>query len=463
MIEAKRLGSQHFCTTYGLRYPYVAGSMYKGIGSKALVVRMGRAGLLGFFGTGGLRLPVIAEAIDYIQRHLSSIPGSISPGAYGMNLLCHLEQPDIELSQIELFLAKGVHYVEAAAFMQMTPALVLYRLKGLRRTSGNGIIVPNRIMGKVSRPEVAKHFMSPAPEAMVRELLASGNVSQEEAELSQYIPMSHDICVEADSGGHTDQGVAYALMPAMLRLRDELQARYRYGEPMHIGAAGGIGTPEAVAAAFTLGADFIVTGSINQCSVEADTSEAAKEMLQGINVQDTAYAPAGDMFEIGARVQVLRKGVFFPARANKLYDLYKHFDSIESIDETTQKQLQEKYFKRSFADVWEETRAYYQKNQPEALAKAERHPKSKMALIFRWYFIYSGRLTRDGVGTRVDYQIHTGPALGAFNQWVKGTAIEDWRHRHVDDMAERLMVGAAQLLNERVAAWTAVDAVAKAA
>ena len=34
--------------------------------------------------------------------------------------------------------------------------------------------------------------------------------------LSEQIPMAHDICVEADSGGHTDQGVASALMPAML-------------------------------------------------------------------------------------------------------------------------------------------------------------------------------------------------------------------------------------------------------
>jgi len=31
----------------------------------------------------------------------------------------------------------------------------------------------------------------------------------------------------------------------------------------------------------------------------------------------------------------------------------------------------------------------------------------------------------------VDYQVHTGPALGAFNQWVKGTSLEDWRKRQI--------------------------------
>lgn len=50
-----------------------------------------------------------------------------------------------------------------------------------------------------------------------------------------------------------------------------------------------------------------------------------------IDVQDTTYAPVGDMFEIGAKVQVLRKGLFFPARANKLYDLYRQYNSLKEF------------------------------------------------------------------------------------------------------------------------------------
>ena len=50
-----------------------------------------------------------------------------------------------------------------------------------------------------------------------------------------------------------------------------MMARYRYTKAIRVGAAGGIGTPEAAAAAFVLGADFILTGSINQCTVEAGT------------------------------------------------------------------------------------------------------------------------------------------------------------------------------------------------
>ncbi len=60
-------------------------------------------------------------------------------------------------------------------------------------------------------------------------------------------------------------------------------------------------------AAFMLGAEFILTGSINQCTVEAGTSDKVKDLLQQMNVQDTEYAPAGDSFQMGSKVQVLKR------------------------------------------------------------------------------------------------------------------------------------------------------------
>jgi trans-AT polyketide synthase/acyltransferase/oxidoreductase domain-containing protein len=259
--------------------------------------------------------------------------------------------------------------------------------------------------------------------------------------------MADDLCVEADSGGHTDQGVAYTLIPAMITLRDEMMEKYGYSKKVRVGAAGGIGTPGAASAAFILGADFILTGSINQCTVEAGTSDTVKNLLQQINVQDTDYAPAGDMFELGAKVQVLRKGVFFPARANKLYDLYRQFNSLEEIDEKTRKQLQERYFRRSFEEVFQESKAF---SPPGEVEKALHNPKHKMALVFKWYFGYGTRLALDGdEDYTVDYQVQCGPALGAFNQWIKGTALEDWRNRHVNEIAEKIMRQTAETLNNR--------------
>jgi trans-AT polyketide synthase/acyltransferase/oxidoreductase domain-containing protein len=214
-----------------------------------------------------------------------------------------------------------------------------------------------------------------------------------------------------------------------------------------------LGTPAALAAAFVMGADFVMTGSINQCTVEAGTSDGAKDLLAAADIQDTAMAPAGDMFEIGAQVQVLRKGVLFPARANKLYELYRQHEAVDRINERTIRMIETRYLGRGIEEVWEETRRHYAQAAPEELAKAEANPKQKMAMIFRWYWIRANRLALGGdAGLTADYQIHCGPAMGAFNHWVKGTRYEDWRNRHVDEIADLLMRGAAGILNDRLTA-----------
>lgn len=443
-IVATALGSYEFLQDYGLRYAYLTGAMYKGIASADLVVAIGRAGCLGFFGTGGLRMSRIEEGIQSIQQRLTSNQ------SYGMNLLCNLIKPSLEEETVALFFRYGIKRIEAAAYMQMTPSLVWFRLKGLRQRSNGELEIPHQVLAKISRPEVAEAFMSPAPVAIVQQLVQKGLLTVEEARLGESIPMSEDICIEADSGGHTDQGIAYALMPAIQRLRDDLMKRYLYKKRIRVGAAGGIGTPEAAAAAFIMGADFVMTGSINQCTVEAGTSDAVKTLLQDINVQDTDYAPAGDMFELGARVQVVKRGLLFSVRANKLYELYRRCNSLDEIDAKTLQQIQERYFKRTIEEVWKETCDFYQKEKPDEIIKAEQNPKHKMALIFRWYFIHTSRLAIRGIpDQQVDYQVHCGPALGAFNQWVKGTPWENWRERHVDAIAKKLITETAEVLNKK--------------
>ncbi len=451
-ITAESLGSARFRQAHGVRLAYVAGAMYKGIASKELVVRMGRGGMLGFLGTGGLSLARIEDDLAYIRRNLDR------GQAFGANLLCNLIKPQVEEDTVQLYLRLGVRRIEAAAYAHITPSLALYRLKGARREPGGAVVAPNKVLAKASRPEVAAAFFEPPPRRAVEPLLARGLISAQEAALADRVPMCDDLCVEADSGGHTDQGSPYTLMPAILRLRDQMAGRFPEREPPRVGAAGGIGAPQAAAAAFVLGADFILTGSINQCSVESGASDAVKDLLARANVQDTAIAPAGDMFEVGALVQVLRKGLFFPARAWKLYNLYRHCDSWEAIDPKTRSQIEGGYFQRPAAEVWRETRDYYAKNQPEALARAERDPKFKLSLLFRWYFIHTTRLALRGDAVqKVDYQIHCGPAMGAFNQWVKGTPLADWRNRHVDEIGARLMSGAAAMLTQRFHAMGAAS------
>jgi trans-AT polyketide synthase/acyltransferase/oxidoreductase domain-containing protein len=444
---AERLGNAEFRADYGVRYAYAAGSMFRGVASADLAVRMAGAGLMGFFGTGGLPLPAIEEAVLAIRR-------AAGPHGWGMNLLHEVDDPALERATVELFLRHDVQFVEAAAFLGVTPALVRFRFSGAHRDGAGRPVATRHVVAKVSRPEVAAAFMQPAPDAIVAQLVAEGALTEEEAGVARRLPVSGDICVEADSAGHTDARVALTVVPAMARLRDELMASHGYPKRIRVGASGGLGAPEAVAAAFVLGADFVVTGSVNQCSPEAGTSAVVKHLLAGLDVQDTAYAPAGDMFELGARVQVVRKGTLFPARGNKLYQLYRQHPSLEDIDAQTRRTIEETYFRRSFEEVWRETRAHYlNSGRPEVVEAAERDGRRRMALVFRWYFAHSIQVALAGdVDEQVNFQVHCGPAMGAFNRFVKGTDLEDWRHRHVDVIAERLMEGAAETLRRQCSA-----------
>ncbi|MFD5362242.1 ACP S-malonyltransferase [Streptomyces tendae] len=444
-VAPERLGSAAFRADYGVRYAYLAGSMYKGIASTELVARMARAGLLGYFGTGGLRTERIEAAIATLRAELGP------DGGFGMNLLHALHDPPLEEATVRLFLRHRVRFVEASGFTQPTRALVLYRLSGAHRDGIGRAVAPNRLLAKVSRPEVATAFMEPAPEALVRGLLADGLLTAAEAEAGRALPLAGEVCAEADSAGHTDAAVAYTLMPATTGLRDRIVAERGYPDGIRVGAAGGLGAPESLAAAFVLGADFVVTGSVNQCTPQAGTSDAVKDLLAQADVQDTGYAPAGDMFEIGARVQVLRRGTLFAARANKLYQAYRQYDGLEAIDAKLRRTIEDGWFHRELEQVWKETREYYLRvGRPQEVERAEQDPRHRMALVFRWYFVHSTRMAMHGdPAERVNYQIHTGPAIGAFNRFAAGTALADWRNRHVDAVAEALMAGAARVLQDR--------------
>jgi trans-AT polyketide synthase, acyltransferase and oxidoreductase domains len=441
------LGDAGFRRDHGLRYAYLAGSMYHGVSSTDLVTRMVRAGFTGFFGSGGLSVPVIEDAISRLQRDLGPA------GRFGMNLLCTLDDPRRERDVVECYLRRGVRLVEASAYPQLTPQLVRWRFTGAHTDRQGRPVAVNRLIAKVSRPEVATAFFGPPPEGILAGLVAAGELTEQEARVARQLPVSHDLCVEADSGGHTDAGVALTLLPAMVELRRELAARYP--EPLRVGAAGGLGSPQALAAVFVLGADFVVTGSINQCSPEAGTSDQVKDLLAALDVQDTAYAPAGDLFEIGARVQVVRKGTLFPVRANRLYQLYRQHPGLDALDARTRRGLEAEYFGRSLDAVWEQVRDHLGRRRPEEVTRAEADPRRRMALVFRWYFRHTTELALHGdAAERVNYQIHCGPAMGSFNRWVRGTDLQDWRARHVDVVAERLMTATADLLHRRFAAMT---------
>lgn len=442
-FSAKTLGSAAFRADYGLDYAYMAGAMYKSIAGPDMVAALAEAGMMGSLGTGGV-------ARDVVRSQIAGLKMRLGPRRnWAVNLLCVPDDPESELASIADYLDAGVRTIEASAFLRLTPAIVRFRYRGARRNGDGGVDLPNRVIAKVSRPEVATAFLNPVPGDILDTLTARGLLTDEEAWCARRVPVASDLSVEGDSGGHTDQGSPFSLIPAMRLLRE--RAALPGTARVRVGAAGGIGTPDAILAALMLGADYIVTGSINQCTVEAATSDAVKDLLETLDVHDFAYAPAGDMFELGARVQVVRKGTFFSGRATRLYDLYRHHDALDAIPVDVRTQIEQRFFARSFDEVWASTRDWLKKADPALLERAEQTPKLKMALTFRWYFYHTTELALAGdPGNRVNFQIHSGPALGAFNNWARGSALEHWRNRHVADIGRRLMEDAASLAIRRL-------------
>lgn len=432
------LGDRSFNEAHGTRFPYVSGAMANGIATTAIVIEMARHGCLGFFGAAGLAYDQVEAAIDELEATL----GAAQP--WGCNLIHSPYEPALEEAVAALYIRRGVRKVSAAAYMSLTPAIVHYAYSGIHVDANGAVVRPNSVFAKVSRPEVALHFMNPAPQALLDRLVADGRLTSDEAQLAVTLPVAEDFTIESDSGGHTDNRPLAPLFSAMQTTRDGVATARGYSRPIRLGAAGGIGTPQAVASAFALGAAYVLTGTVNEACVESGLDAEGKGMLAVADLADVTMAPAADMFELGIELQVLKRGTMFAPRAKTLYELYRSYNSLESIPAEETEDLEKKILGMTVADSWASTRAFWMERDPQQVAKAEADPRHKMALTFRGYLGLSSRWAIEGRSERrMDYQIWCGPAMGAFNAWTAGSFLADPLQRTVGQVALNLLEGAA--------------------
>jgi trans-AT polyketide synthase/acyltransferase/oxidoreductase domain-containing protein len=433
------LGDRSFNEVHGTRFPYVTGAMANGIATTQLVIEMARTGCLGFFGAAGLQRKVVAAAIDELHDALghSDLP-------WGCNLIHSPQEPALEEAVADLYIERGVRRVSAAAYMSLTPAIVRYAYSGVYVDAEGMVQRPNMVFAKISRPEVARHFVHPAPEQMLATLVGEGKLTPDEAVLASSLPVAEDITIESDSGGHTDNRPLAPLFATIQAVRDEAVAQHRYPRPIRLGAAGGIGTPQAAAAAFALGASYVLTGTVNEACVESGLSAEGKQMLAAADLADVTMAPAADMFELGVELQVLKRGTMFAPRAKKLYSLYTTYPSLDAIPDAERVELEQKILGTSIEQCWDDTKAFWNDRDPSQVVEAEQNPRHKMALTFRSYLGLSSRWSIEGAtDRRLDYQIWCGPAMGAFNAWTAGTFLAEPANRQVAQVARNLLEGAA--------------------
>ncbi|MDA8405140.1 MAG: PfaD family polyunsaturated fatty acid/polyketide biosynthesis protein [Desulfobacteraceae bacterium] len=434
-LHPANLGSPDFKRRHQLRYPYVSGAMAHGIASVALLKAAAQSGMMGFFGAAGLSLNDLEKSLFELKEALGDQP-------YGVNIV-YTGNDALEHATINLYLTHGIRRISAAGYLKLTLPLLLFRIKGIHQNTDGAIICPNKIIAKTSRLEIARQFLSPPPGKMVQRLLDQKYITPDEARLCRFIPVAEDLTGEADSGGHTDNRAAVSLLPSMLDLRDELHQEFKYATLPCIGLGGGIGTPLAVCAAFSMGADYVLAGSIHQACIESGTSDRVREMLAEALQTDVAMAPSANMFERGVKVQVLKRGTLFAQRAARLYDLYRDYGSLDQIPDDQKKEIETNIFQNTLEAQWKATRQFFETYDPAQMELADKEPKRKMALVFRSYLGQSAKWAIKGdMSRKKDFQIWCGPAMGAFNEWSRRSFLASPASRDFQTVAMNLLLGA---------------------
>src|SRR4030066_1551791 len=97
-----------------------------------MVIALGKAGLMGSFGAAGMIRSKLEATVDQIQSELPN-------GPYAFNLIHSPNEEALERNAVEVYLQKGVHVVEASAYLDLTPSIVYYRAAGLKQNADGSV------------------------------------------------------------------------------------------------------------------------------------------------------------------------------------------------------------------------------------------------------------------------------------------------------------------------------------
>ena len=150
-LTAEDFGDPQFKKDYGLKYALYGGAMANGIASGDMVIALGKAGCMGSYGSGGMRLEVVEQEIRKIKAALGDKP-------YMINMLSN-RNVEMEMKLAQMLIDEGVPAVEASAYIVPSEPLVYYRVKGLTVDADGTIQIPHKVIAKVSREEVLEKFV----------------------------------------------------------------------------------------------------------------------------------------------------------------------------------------------------------------------------------------------------------------------------------------------------------------
>jgi hypothetical protein len=188
------------------------------------------------------------------------------------------ERTDLEDAIVDLYLRRGVTRVDASAYMNLTPSVVRYAASGLQSDASGRVRRKNRVLAKISRPEVAPALPAAGARGPARRPVSSGRLRAEEARLATRVPLAEDVTGRIGLGRPHRQPPLSALLPTIASLRESARSATATptGSASARPAAGhaAVGRPGLRARAA-----YVMTGTINQASVESGLSEDGKRML----------------------------------------------------------------------------------------------------------------------------------------------------------------------------------------
>ena len=329
-------------------------------------------------------------------------------------------------------------------------------LHGIHADAAGRIVTPNRIIAKVSRVEVASKFFAPPPERILQRTGAPRRADRRSRpSWPRAVPWPRTSPPRPTPAATPTTARPITLCRRCWPCATGCKRSIGYRRPLRVGAAGGIATPASAAAAFAMGAAY-VAHRLGQPGLRRVglLRRGARRCWPQAEQADVTMAPAADMFEMGVKVQVLKRGTMFAMRAAKLYELYRSLrPPRRPARRRTRRPGEEPVPRAAGRDLAADARLLPASAIRRQVERAEREPKHKMALVFRWYLGQSSRWANAGEPTRkLDYQVWCGPAMGAFNEWAKGSFLERPRNRRVVTVALNLLYGAAVLTRLHAAA-----------
>jgi trans-AT polyketide synthase/acyltransferase/oxidoreductase domain-containing protein len=415
---APALGSAAFRRAHGLDHAYVA----QGLRRPQAVSRAAAAGLLGVLETED-------TPPEEVRRALAMLRAELPPGA--PYAVAAPADPTAADAVADLARETGVPILVVAAGAAERPAVVRFRLAGAGLPGAGG-----QVMARLARVEAAAPFLAPPAPEVTAQLIAAGAVSPAQAAAASRAPLASALIADGEASLAAGGPPVEILAPVLVRMCLDAARAQPGSLPLAVGACGEIGTPHAIAAAFALGAGFVVTTAVNACGPESGFPESVQQALQALDLHDSGYAPTADGFETGGRALVMARGGLFHARANRLHEIWRRYGAWDDAPAEVRGQLERHVAPEGFEAAC------------RAIAgAATASPKARMAAVFKRYLRETAAWARAAdPAHRADYQVRVGPGLAAFNRWAAGGELEAWPARRVDRVGRQLMDAAAALV-----------------